>query len=151
MRGVFSSLFRSLVMAAFGSRRSYFRPEQAEFPATHQSFDFVNRPFRGRCVAGCASIDALRLTNNSVNIDHQHEISFIRETSAPFARKFPPKGRSPVASSKRARQSPQENLLATVRRLLQQRRRRQKAGQCQQSQWFSVAATATTARAAAPA
>ena len=151
MRGVFSSLFRSLVMAAFGSRRSYFRPEQAEFPAAHQSFDFVNRPFRGRCVAGCASTDALRSINNSVNIEHQHEISFIRETLAPFARRFPPKGRSSVASSEHAYQRPQANLLAAFPGLLQQRKRRQETGQCQQSQWFRAAAAATTARAAAPA
>ena len=149
MRGGFSSRIRWLIMAAFGSRRSYFRPEQAEFPVTYQSFDFVNRPFRGRCVTGCASTDALCSTNNSVNIELQHEISSIRETSAPFARRFPPKGRSTAASSEHAHQRPKENLLATIPGLLQQRKWRQKTGQRQHSQWFS--ATATTARAATPA
>ena len=149
MRGVFSSRFRWLVIAAFGSRRSYFRPEQAEFPAVHQSFDFLNRPFWGRCSAGCASTDALRSTNNSVNIEHQHEISSIGETFPPSAGKFPSKGRSSVASSTDAYQRPKENLLATVRRLLQQRER-QKTSQYQQSKRFSAAAT-TTAGVAVPA
>ena len=146
MRGVFSSLFRSLVMAAFGSRRSYFRPEQAEFPAVHQSFDFVNRPLGGRCPAGCASIDALRSTNNSVIIEHQHEISSIGETFPPFAgRKFPPKGRASAASSEHASKCPQENLLAAVRGLLQRQWHGQQAGKCQQSKWFIAAVpTATT-------
>ena len=149
MRGVFSSRFRWLVIAAFGSRRSYFRPEQAEFPAVHQSFDFVNRPLGGRCPAGCASIDALRSTNNSVIIEHQHEISSIGETFPPSAgRKFPPKGRSSVASSKHASKRPQKNLLAAVRGLFQRQRHRQKAGKCQQSKRFIAPATATTSTTA---
>src|SRR5437763_16172003 len=114
MRGVFSSLFRCITVALFGSRRFYFRREQAEFPVTHQTaWDLSDEPVRGRCAAGRASIDALRLPNNSVNIEDSHEISFIRETLAAFARKFPPKGRPRRASSGRADQSrPQAHILA---------------------------------------
>src|ERR1043166_1630274 len=94
MRGLFSSLFRWLTAAAFGSRRFYFRPEQAEFPVAHQSAcNLLYGPFRGRRADGRASIDALRFHNNSVNIEDPHEISFIRETFAPFAWRLPPKGR----------------------------------------------------------
>src|SRR5438270_14016163 len=118
MRGVFSSLFRWITVAVFGSRRFYFRPEQAEFPVTHQTawdLDLSDEPVRGRCAAGCASIDALRLTNNSVNIEDLNEISFIRETFATFARRFPPKGRTPRPLSGRAAESsPQANILAAT-------------------------------------
>src|SRR5919108_6061628 len=113
MRGVFSSLFRWLTVAIFGSRRFYFRPEQAEFPVAHQSAcDLLEKPFPGRCATGRASTDALRRLNNSVNIEDPHEISFIRETLAAIARRFPPKGRSPFASSRDARKSPQKDILA---------------------------------------
>src|SRR4029077_15391372 len=99
MRGVFTSLFRWIIATIFDSRRFYFRRKQAEFPVTHQTaWDLSDEPVRGRCVAGCASTDALRLTNNSVNIEDLHEISFIRETLAAFARRFPPKGRPPRPS-----------------------------------------------------
>src|SRR5215212_818132 len=140
MRGVFSSPLRWLNSAVFGSRRSYFRPEQAEFLVTHQTF--VDRPFRGRWVTGCASIDALRSTNNSVNIEETHEISFIRETFAPFARRIPPKGRSPGASSGHASDCSQENLLAATCSFFHQRQHRQKTGRRQWSQWFAATAAA---------
>src|ERR1700730_826825 len=132
MRGVFSSLFRLLTVATFDSRRFYFRPEQAEFPVTHQSVcNLLNGPFQGRCATGRASIDALRRTNNSVNIEDLYEISFIRETFAAFARRFPPKGRSPSASSGDAGpSSSQKNLLAAIGGFFQQRHDREKSGQC---------------------
>src|SRR3954469_23178333 len=130
MRGVFSSRFRWLTVAIFGSRRFYFRPEQAEFPVTHQSAcDLRNGPFQGRYAAGRASIDALRRTNNSVYIEDQYEISFTRDTLATFARRFPPKGRSSLASSGDAGPSPQENLLATTHGSFQQRQDREKPSQ----------------------
>ena len=102
---------------AVGSRR-FFRPKQAEFPVTHQTawdLDLSDEPVRGRCAAGRASIDALRLTNNSVNIEDSHEISFIGETLAAFARRFPPKGRPPrPLSGRAAKSSPQTNILAAT-------------------------------------
>src|SRR4051794_34568556 len=130
MRGRFSSRFRWLTVAIFGSRRFYFRPEQAEFPVTHQSAcDLRNGPFLGRYAAGRASIDALRRTNNSLYIKDPYEISFTREALAAFARRFPSKGRSPVASAGDAGQSPQENLLATPCGYFQQRQVGEKTSQ----------------------
>ena len=153
MRGAFSSLVRWLTVAVFGSRRFYFRPEQAEFPVAHQSFDFLHRPFPGRCAAGRASFDALRSTNNSVNIEDPNEISFIGETSATFARRFPPKGRSPFPSSRDAADCSEINLLATACGFFQQWQDRQKTSQCQSQRFIATAsaAAATTARAAAAA
>ena len=125
MRGVFSSRFRLLTVATCGSRRFYFRPEQAEFPVTHQSVcNLLNGPFQGRYATGRASIDALRPTNNSVNIEDLYEISFIRETFAPFAWRLPPKGRSPRAASiTGAGPSPEKDILAETGGAFWQRQR----------------------------
>ena len=113
MRLLASSLLRWMTVAAYGSRRVHFRREEAEFPAASQNAcRLLERPFRGRRATGCASIDALRSFNNSVNIEDQHEISLIRETSAPFAWWLPKKGRSRPASAGDARESSAENILA---------------------------------------
>lgn len=153
MRGVFSSLFRWITVAVFGSKRFYFRPEQAEFPVTHQSVcNLFDRPFRGSSVAGRASIDALRLINNSVNIKdtYPNEISFIRETSATFAWRLSPKGRPPTASSGDASASSEEDILAKTRGIFLQRQNREEASQCQcQCQCQSQRRAASTAAAAA--
>jgi hypothetical protein len=115
MRLLASSLLRWMTVAAYGSRRVHFRREEAEFPAASQNAcRLLEGPFRGRRATGCASIDALRSFNNSVNIEDQHEISLIRETSAPFARWLPKKGRSRPASAGDARESSAENILAAV-------------------------------------
>src|SRR5438105_14847408 len=101
MRGFFSSRLRWLTVAV--CERSYFRPEPAEFPVAYQcACKFLERPLRGRRAAGCASIDALRSHIHSVNIHYPHEISFIREATAAFARWLSPKGRSPFAFSRNA-------------------------------------------------
>ena len=142
MRGFFSSPVRWLTVAAFGSRRRYSRRKQAEFPVTHQSsYKFVDLPSLGRCATGRASIDALRCTNNSVNIEDPHEISFIGETFATFARRLPPKERSQSALSRDTGGCSQENVLATAGRLFQQRQRRQETSRYK-PQWFITASTA---------
>jgi len=148
MRGVSSSLFRWVTAAVFGSRRFYFRRKQAEFPVTHQyACNLRYEPFPGRCAAGRASIDALRRTNNSVNIEDQHEISFIREALAAFARRLSPKGR-PRASSGIATQSrPQANVLAATRGSFRQRQGPEKTSDGRPQR---LSATSTAA-AAAPA
>jgi hypothetical protein len=114
MRGFSSSPFRWLIVAAFGSKRVHSRPEEAEFPVARQSACRL-QPFPGQRAAGCASIDALRSYNNSVNIEDPHEISSIWETLAPIAWRLSPKGRSPFAQSRRAGQSCSEDILATHR------------------------------------
>ena len=69
-----------------------------------------------------ASRGALRLFNNSLNINHKHELSFLRETRAAFARRVPTQGRSARLSGKAARESTQENILATGCRIFRKRR-----------------------------
>ena len=147
MRGVSSSLFRWVTVAEFGSSRFHFRRKQAEFPVTHQNAcNLRYEPFAGRCAAGRASIDALRRTNNSVNIEDQHEISFIREALAAFARRLSPKGR-PRASSGIATQSrPQADILAATRGFFRQRQNPEKT-----SHGKSQRLSAACAAAAAPA
>ena len=114
MRGGLSSLIRWLTEAVFGSIRPYFRREQAEFPVTHPSAcNLLYGPLPGWCAAGRASIDALRCTNNSVNIEDQHEISFIREATAAFARRLSAEGRA-FSSARDPRQHAKENLVAAV-------------------------------------
>ena len=144
MRGFSSSLFRWITVAGFGSRRFYFRRNQAEFPVTHQSAcDLRYEPFSGRCATGCASIDALRRINNSVNIEDPHEISFIREALAAFARRLSPKGR-PRASSGTAGPSSQANILAATRGSFRQRQNPEKTSHGK-SQRFPAAASAAAA------
>jgi hypothetical protein len=100
--------------------------------------------FRGRRAAGCASVDALRPFNNSVNIEDKHEISFIRETLAPFARRVPTEGRSPALST-RASESAQENILAESRGIFRQRRKWKEA--CASvAQWLTAASAAAGAQ-----
>jgi len=150
MRGVSSSLFRWVTAAVFGSRRFYFRRKQAEFPVTHQyACNLRYEPLPGRCAAGRASIDALRRTNNSVNIEDPHEISFIREARAAFARRLSPKG-WPRASSGIATQSRSKaNILAATRGSFCQRQDPEEISHCK-SQRLS-ATTTTSAAGAAPA
>ena len=112
MRSLASSLFCSFTGAAYDSNRS--RSDEAEFPVASRNAGNLFGIFLGRRVAGCASIDALRPPNHSINIKDQHEISSIRETLAPFARRLPPKGR-PFALSKRAGESSEKNILAKSR------------------------------------
>jgi hypothetical protein len=116
MRDFKFSLFRWLTVAAGGSRRVRFRLEEAEFPAASQSSGtLLERTLRSSRAADCASIDALRPFNNWVNLEDNHELSLIRKTVAPIARRVPTKGRSPSALSKRRYESSQENILATDR------------------------------------
>jgi len=138
MRAPASSLFRWLTVAVYGSKHS--RPGEVEFPAAGQNAVWI---LRGRRAAGCASVDALRPFNNSVNIEDKHEISFIRETLAPFARRVPTEGRSPALST-RAGESTQENILAESRGIFWQRRKRKETG-ARIAQWFAAAASGAQA------
>ena len=125
-----SSLARWLTVAA--CVRVHFRREEAEFPAKSSrdggTCRLLEGTFRGPRVAGCASTDALRPFNNSVNLEDQNEISFIRETLAASARRTPKKGRSKAAFSECAPESSKENILAAVSGIFWKRRNRQETG-----------------------
>ena len=107
MRVLASPLFQWLTAAAGDSKRIHSRHSEAEFPASSQA---ACRPIEGFCRswnAGCASTDALRSLNNSVNIKNQNDISSIRETPASVAWRFSTKRRSQFALSGQ-RQAPSE-------------------------------------------
>src|SRR5258708_30432731 len=98
----------------------------------------------GSRARSCASIDALRPFINSVKFKDKYEISFTRETSAAFARRIPTKGRS-SALSRRAHESSQENILATISGAFQrqsQERRTTKA-RLRGAQWRAAFASGT--------
>jgi hypothetical protein len=123
MRALASSLFRYLKPAACISKRIHFRPKQTEFPAASQNAcRLLEKAFFGPRAAGRASTDALRRYNNSVNLEDQNEISFIREAPASFAWWIPKKGRSTRPPSRGAPECPQENILAAVGGVFRKRR-----------------------------
>ena len=107
-------LFRWLTKAD-RSCRSHSRQLEVEFPAAAQTAcQLTKRTLWGSPAADRASIDALHPHNNWVNIEDQHEISFIREKLAAFARRVPIQGRTSPRRFARDRQnSRQENILAT--------------------------------------
>ena len=146
MRVLASSLFRWLTVAVYGSNHS--RPGEVEFPAASPRHcgagSLFEGPFRGQRAAGCASIDALCPFNNWVNLEDQYEISFIRETLAPFARRVPTVGRSPALSRNARGESSQENILAEGRRIFWQRRKR-KETRARFAQWLTPAAAGAQA------
>jgi hypothetical protein len=110
--------FRWLTKAGRSSR-SKSRQFEVEFPAVVQAAcQLLKRTLWGSPAADRASIDALHPHHNWVNIEDQHEISFIREKLAAFARRVPIQGRSSLWRFVRERQNPsQENILATHRRI----------------------------------
>lgn len=113
-RGFPSSLLRSLRVMACSSRRIVSRQDEAEFPAASSgSGRTCSLPtFRGVRAQDCASTDALRPNKNRVIIGYQHELTFIRQTSAPCARRQPSKGRSSPASARGGSKARKENILA---------------------------------------
>ena len=124
-----SPLLRWLTVAACISKRVHFRCHLTEFPAASQNAcRLLERTFSGRRVAGCASPDALRRFNNSVNLEDQTEISFIREAPASHARRIPQKGRSTAAFSRSALESPQKDVLAAIGSIFWKRTNHQESG-----------------------
>jgi hypothetical protein len=102
---------------------------------------------RGRRAADRASSDALRPLYHWVKIEDQYELSFIRETLAPAARRVSTQGRWPRALSRSARKSAQENILAANRGVFWKRKKRAEAGHGG-AQWgaaFAVVATVAQA------
>ena len=143
MRGFASSLLRWLTVTFRGS--IFFRYDEAEFPVASQTAcNLVERTERGSRAADSAPSDALRPLNNRLNIqDIQYELSFIRETPAPFAGRFSTKERSPAAPFARDRESAQENILAAARCTFWKRQKHKEAGHCI-AQRFATAAAAHT-------
>jgi hypothetical protein len=108
------SLLRWLTVTAYGSM--FFRHDEAEFPAAPQTAcNLLGRTERGSRAEDSAPSDALRPPNNRLNIQDQYELSFIRETPAPFAGRFSTERRPPRATFARDRESAQENVLAAAR------------------------------------
>jgi hypothetical protein len=136
MRGLSSSLFRWLTAAACGSR--YFRRDEVEFPVASQRVCDL-WTVRGSRVTDGASIGALRPFNHSLNINHKHELSFLRETPAPFARRTPTQRRSRRLPGKSARESTKENILAAVGCIFRERQKRKETCNCV-AQWRAASA-----------
>jgi hypothetical protein len=140
MRGFASSLFRWLTVTVGGSM--FFRYDEAEFPAASQTAcNLLGRTERGSRAADSAPSDALRPPNNRLNIqDIQYELSFTRETPAPFARRFSTEGRSTDAPFARDCESPQENILAAARCTFWKRQKYKEAGHCIAQRFAATAA-----------
>jgi hypothetical protein len=116
LRGFSSSLFGWLTVTVCASRRVYFRRKEAEFPVASSRYggtcNLRGEIFLGWRAKDRASIDALRPLNKLINIEDQHELSFIRETLAPAPRPRATTGRT-FATPGRAPAASQENILAT--------------------------------------
>jgi hypothetical protein len=139
MRDFASSLFRWLIVTARGS--IFFRHDEAEFPrASQTACNLLKGTERGSRAADGAPLDALRPLNNRLNTQDQYELSFIRETLSPFARRFSTEGRSPSASTARSHEGPKEDILAATRCTFWKRQKHKEAGRCI-AQWFAAAAT----------
>jgi hypothetical protein len=145
MRGFASSLLRSLTVALYGSRPVYSRRDEMEFPlASQNACNLLELTFRGRRAMDRAFLDALRPYNNSVNIEDQYELSFIRETPASCARWVPTKERSSAAPSKRRRESSQENILAASGLAFWKRKKHKETGHGIPQRFGTITARAQT-------
>ena len=137
MRTFASSLLRWLSARACGSRQLHFRLREAEFSSALQSacklFEWTLGDSRA---TDGASIDALRPSNNWVNLKDQHELLLIRETPAPFARRVPTPGQWPFSLSTGRNQSSEENILAASRSIFW-KRQCQKTGN-DSAQWCAA-------------
>ncbi len=134
------SLLRWLIVTAYGSM--FFRHDEAEFPAAPQTAcNLLGRTERGSRAPDSAPSDALRPLNNRLNIqDIQYELSFIRETPAPFAGRLSTEGRSPGAPFARDCESAQENILAVARCTFWKRQKHKEAGYCIAQRFATTAA-----------
>jgi hypothetical protein len=124
-----------------GCLSKLYRRNEAEFPAAQTANKL--RTLRGLPAADGVSFDALRPNENSVNLKDQYEISFIREKSAAFARRFPTKGRWSLALSAGDPQSASEKIVLAKnhsvfhQRKIEARRRR--------TEWCAAATAAASA------
>jgi hypothetical protein len=118
MRTVASSLLRWLRTLACDSRQVHFRLNEVEFPAASQSacklFEWT---FGDSRAADRASIDALRPLNNWVKPRNQHELLFIWETLAPFARRDAPQRQPTLSGSAGESETSKKDILAAGGRI----------------------------------
>src|SRR5262249_38666692 len=111
-RGSSSSRFDWLSKTGCILRRFYSRRDQVEFPMASQT-DCNLWIFRdSRAVDRVRRRRTLRLLNN-LKIEDQHELAFIRETPAPWARSVSTSGRARTfsRSTRTSASSEAENIL----------------------------------------
>ena len=140
-----SLLLRWFTDAGRRSFRIHPRGHEAKFPAAiqtaHKLFEWT---FGGSRAADGASSDGLRPHYNWVNIEDQHEISFIRETPAAFAGRIPTTGRQSLTLSKfRAKSPGQENVVATNHGFFHERQHYCSERAAAGAQWLSAGAYRT--------
>jgi hypothetical protein len=143
MRTSASLLLRWLSAPACVSRQVHFRLNEAEFPPASQSVCklLFERTLGGSHAVDRASIDALRLFNNWVNLKDQHELLFIRETLAPRARWVPTQRQWPLALSTRGSENAKEDILAVDRCIFWKRENCKERSNDISAQWRAALAT----------
>ena len=125
MRGFASITLRSLCRALNGSKRVRSQHQPTEFPLTSpNACKLLEWPPLGRHVADrVPNFGTLRPLYHWVNIEDQHELTFIRETFAPFARRVSLSAQRPRASARRTVESAcEKNILAAVSGILWRKR-----------------------------
>ena|ERR1043166_4838059 len=149
MRSFASPLLRSLTVAVYGSRRVRSRHHETEFPMATSRNGGSNLPestFRGQRAADrVPNFGTLRPLHHWVNIEDQYELSFIRETLAPVARRISISARWPRSPAGTAGKGAQENVLAADSRLFWKRQRFKETG-ASGTQWRSRTCFATSAQ-----
>src|SRR6266513_828143 len=142
MRTSAFSLLRWLSAPACSSRQVHFRLNETEFPVASQSAcKMFERTLGGSHAADRASIDALRLFNNWVNLKDQHELLFIRETLAPRARWVPTQRQWPLALSTRGSETAKAGILAAGRCIFWKRENCKERSNGSSAQWRAALAT----------
>jgi hypothetical protein len=141
VRTVAPWLFRWLSAAACGSRQVHSRLGEVEFPTASQSackwFEWTLDDWRA---ADGASFDALRPFNNWFKLKDQHELLFIWETLASFARRLPTQGRWTLAPSAGRSENAKKDILAAGCRILWKRPEHEESSN-RRPQWRAAFAT----------
>src|SRR5256714_14725027 len=124
-RGSSSSRFNWLSKTGCNSEQFYHQHDETEFPMASQTD--CNFWIRDSRAADCVRLGrTLRPLNNLVKIEDQHELAFIREKPAPWARSVSTQGRARTFSRATRTGTEAENILATHRRFFCRQRRRPK-------------------------
>ena len=129
MRGFALITLRSLCQALNGSRRVRSCQQLTEFPlASPNAGNLLEWAPTGRRVADrVPNFGALRPLHHWLNIEDQYELTFIRETSAPVARRVSLSARWPWTSARRAVESAcKKNILAAAGGILWRKRKGQR-------------------------
>ena len=125
-----------------GCLSKLYRRNEAEFPAAQTANKL--QILRGLPAADGVSFDALRPNKNWVNLKDQYEISFIRETSAAFARRLlPTKGRWSLALSAGDPQSASKKIVLAKNHSAFHQRKNE--GFRRRTEWCAAGAIAASA------